>query len=167
MTEQWGEQMSFFDPDLWCGKMYPEACPAPAKDTAAKTSRPSSTKSAKSSAKRKELAPTPKASRLRARTATPDAPCAICGKVGYTEVHHIDKNPMNNDPQNLVRLCKSCHAKQHREKSFCVVCGAPAKGHHLCSKHWQAWRKSNQRGWDTEYTAYIRECLQDFLYPQN
>ena len=117
--------------------------------------------------KRKELAPTPKASRLRARTATPDAPCAICGKAGYTEVHHIDKNPMNNDPQNLVRLCKSCHAKQHREKSFCVVCGAPAKGHHLCSKHWQAWRKSNQRGWDTEYTAYIRECLQDFLHPQN
>ena len=55
MTEQWGEQMSFFDPDLWCGKMYPEACPAPVKDTAGKTSRPSSTKSAKSSAKKLPL----------------------------------------------------------------------------------------------------------------
>lgn len=55
MTEQWGEQMCFFDPDLWCGKMYPEACPAPVKDTAEKTSRPSSKKSAKSSAKKLPL----------------------------------------------------------------------------------------------------------------
>ena len=111
-------------------------------------------------------APTPKASRVRARTATPNAPCAICGKVGYTEVHHKDENPMNNSPENLARLCKSCHAKQHRKKSLCVVCGAPAKGHNLCSKHWQAWRKSNRRGWDTPYTAMIREILDGTGTPQ-
>ena len=112
-------------------------------------------------------ASTAKASRRRARTAMPFAPCAICGKTGYTEVHHKDENPLNNSPENLVRLCKSCHAKQHRKRSLCVVCGAPAKGHHLCNKHWQAWRKSNQRGWDTEYTTRIKECLQVGSDPQN
>lgn len=102
-----------------------------------------------------------KGSRQRARKMIPNAPCAICGKEGYTEVHHKDGNPMNNDLSNLVRLCKSCHAKQHRERSLCVVCGQPAKGHRLCSKHWQAWRKSNQREWDTEYTKMIKEKLEN------
>lgn len=55
MTEQWGEQMSFFAPDLWCGKTYPEACPAQGKDTPERTSKRSSTKSAKSSAKKLPL----------------------------------------------------------------------------------------------------------------
>ena len=112
-------------------------------------------------------APTPKQSRVRARNAVPNAPCAICGRVGYTEVHHKDKNPMNNDPANLVRLCKSCHAKQHRKKSLCVVCGLPVKGHHLCSKHWQAWRKSILRGWDTEYTMMIKTALENQINANN
>ena len=107
----------------------------------------------------KQPALSPKQSRVRARNSIQNAPCFICGKVGYTEVHHIDKNPMNNDPSNLVRLCKSCHAKQHRMKSSCVVCGLPVKGHNLCNKHWQAWRKSIKRGFDTEYTAMIKEKL--------
>ena len=93
-------------------------------------------------------------------------PCAICGRVGYTEVHHKDKNPLNNSPENLVRLCKSCHAKQHRKKSLCIVCGQPVKGHHLCTKHWQAWRRSNIRGWDTPYTAKIKEKLRIALERQ-
>lgn len=100
-----------------------------------------------------------KTSRRRARDMMPFAPCAICGKIGYTEVHHKDKNPMNNSLENLVRLCKSCHAKQHRERRLCVVCGMPAKGHGLCAKHWQAWRKSIKRGWDTEYTAQIKKVM--------
>ncbi len=111
---------------------------------------------------RESPAPTAKQSRQRARTATPPAPCAICGKKGKTDVHHIDKNPMNNDPSNLVRLCRSCHVKQHQKKSLCVVCGQPVKGHNLCSKHWQAWRKSIQRGWDTEYTASIKQVLKEY-----
>lgn len=104
---------------------------------------------------------TPKASRRRARIATPNAPCAICGKEGYTEVHHRDENPMNNSSENLVRLCKSCHAKQHRKRVSCVVCGLPAKGHHLCAKHWQAWRKSIKRGWDTPYTEMIKAKMEE------
>lgn len=100
-------------------------------------------------------------SRKRARNIVlKNAQCTICGKTGYTEIHHKDKNPFNNSPENLVQLCKSCHAKQHRTRASCIVCGQPAKGHHLCSKHWQAWKKSNERGWDTPYTASIRRLME-------
>lgn len=105
-----------------------------------------------------------KQGRSRARKMVPDAPCTICGKIGYTEVHHKDQNPMNNSSGNLVRLCRSCHAKQHRQKGLCVVCGQPQKGHNLCSKHWQAWRKSLKRGWDTEYTLMIKQALENQIH---
>jgi len=36
--------------------------------------------------------------------------CGIkCGK--YIACHHIDYNPSNNDSNNLITLCKSCHSK--------------------------------------------------------
>lgn len=113
--------------------------------------------------KERESMPTesPKTSRQRARKIVPYCRCEICGKDGYTEVHHIDKNPLNNSPDNLIRLCKSCHSFQHAERAACVVCGLPAKGHNLCDKHWQAWRKSNKRGYDTEYTVQIKIAMKN------
>lgn len=35
-----------------------------------------------------------------------------CGKKA-TDIHHIDGNSKNNDPENLVKLCRSCHIKKH------------------------------------------------------
>ncbi len=29
------------------------------------------------------------------------------------EVHHIDYDKQNNDPSNLITLCKRCHGKTH------------------------------------------------------
>jgi hypothetical protein len=34
--------------------------------------------------------------------------CAICGEA-RPQVHHIDENPANNDPTNLIPLCPNCH----------------------------------------------------------
>ena len=34
--------------------------------------------------------------------------CAVCG-VDRPQVHHIDENPSNNDPLNLIPLCPNCH----------------------------------------------------------
>lgn len=35
--------------------------------------------------------------------------CATCGESAGTQVHHIDENPGNNDPLNLIPLCPTCH----------------------------------------------------------
>jgi 5-methylcytosine-specific restriction endonuclease McrA len=37
--------------------------------------------------------------------------CAECGEGGKLQVHHIDRDPGNNDPANLVPLCVPCHRK--------------------------------------------------------
>jgi hypothetical protein len=34
--------------------------------------------------------------------------CFICKKVGFC-VHHIDYNKKNNNPSNLITLCRKCH----------------------------------------------------------
>jgi hypothetical protein len=31
------------------------------------------------------------------------------------DVHHIDENPANNDPSNLIALCPTCHSAFHRK----------------------------------------------------
>lgn len=42
------------------------------------------------------------------------AECTECRTAeGRLDVHHIDRNPANNDPSNLVTLCASCHLKLH------------------------------------------------------
>jgi predicted nucleic acid-binding Zn ribbon protein len=43
--------------------------------------------------------------------------CQICYKNGFV-VHHIDYNKKNNNPDNLITLCRSCHVKTnyHRKK---------------------------------------------------
>lgn len=37
--------------------------------------------------------------------------CQACGIEPAIEVHHIDYNKVNCNPDNLVTLCKSCHCK--------------------------------------------------------
>lgn len=39
-----------------------------------------------------------------------DRTCCICGERGRTtQLHHIDEDPSNNDPENLSVLCLLCH----------------------------------------------------------
>jgi len=40
--------------------------------------------------------------------------CAECGGTENIEVHHIDGDRRNNDPQNLLPLCQPCHRDVHR-----------------------------------------------------
>lgn len=43
--------------------------------------------------------------------------CPDCGnkrsEVNQFDVHHIDGNPKNNQMDNLVALCQSCHYDRH------------------------------------------------------
>ncbi len=34
--------------------------------------------------------------------------CAVCG-ADNPQIHHIDEDPSNNDPMNLIPLCPNCH----------------------------------------------------------
>ena len=39
--------------------------------------------------------------------------CAMCG-ANQPHIHHIDEDPSNNDPENLLPLCPNCHlSDQH------------------------------------------------------
>lgn len=47
-----------------------------------------------------------------------DFRCVECGKGGrrsdwILEVHHVDEDPSNNDPRNLVTLCVHHHNLKH------------------------------------------------------
>lgn len=46
--------------------------------------------------------------------------CEICGNDKKTEVHHKDENRENNNPENLITLCKSCHRQVHK-KSLAIL----------------------------------------------
>lgn len=41
--------------------------------------------------------------------------CEICGATKDLEVHHKDKNHSNNNPNNLMTVCSSCHQKVHNQ----------------------------------------------------
>ena len=39
--------------------------------------------------------------------------CAICGSNGFPIVHHLDGNIRNNRSNNLLTVCRKCHAELH------------------------------------------------------
>lgn len=53
----------------------------------------------------------PQSGRGRALKMYPEAPCEICG-VMPGQRHHIDGNPINNNPDNIKFLCPKCHTTE-------------------------------------------------------
>lgn len=51
--------------------------------------------------------------RWRARQVKWRDRCEDCGTGEKLHVHHKDRNPANNHPDNLAILCSSCHLKLH------------------------------------------------------
>lgn len=49
--------------------------------------------------------------------------CGDCGRYSEVfEIHHIDKNRDNNKIENLIVLCKSCHANRHKgERAYNLI----------------------------------------------
>lgn len=39
--------------------------------------------------------------------------CVVCGEGNIVEVHHLDENPANNHPENLIPLCPTHHKYWH------------------------------------------------------
>lgn len=47
--------------------------------------------------------------------------CKKCGKImkfNKVQVHHINRIKKDNNPKNLITLCKSCHIKEHPHSWF-------------------------------------------------
>lgn len=47
--------------------------------------------------------------------------CNVCGQADFIfslVVHHIDGNRDNNDLDNLIPLCRSCHSKVHNTERY-------------------------------------------------
>lgn len=55
-----------------------------------------------------------RAARLQ-RKADGPRECEECGATQNIETHHRDGNPFNNSRDNLMELCKQCHAELHLE----------------------------------------------------
>lgn len=40
--------------------------------------------------------------------------CQKCKSNFHLQIHHIDKNWLNNEPHNLIKLCLICHTNAHK-----------------------------------------------------
>jgi len=46
--------------------------------------------------------------------------CQICGKEPAVHVHHIDYDKKNNNPDNLITLCRKCHGKTNHNRDYWI-----------------------------------------------
>lgn len=78
--------------------------------------------------------------------------CELCGTTRRPgerrlHVHHKDRNPLNNAPDNLMTVCAQCHHDIHgntRKKTCnfkCSVCGGPARKLNMCNVHYERYRR--------------------------
>ena len=44
--------------------------------------------------------------------------CQLCGRGSVIQVHHIDYDKKNCNPNNLITLCKRCHSKTNYKRSY-------------------------------------------------
>lgn len=81
----------------------------------------------------------PHTGRQRARSLGPKGSCADCSSTRNIDRHHIDENPLNNSPENLVDLCRSCHLMRHWQPRFCDIpgCGRKHRRNGWCDMHAQ------------------------------
>lgn len=70
--------------------------------------------------------------------------CQRCERSGVRlAVHHVDENPTNNAPANLLTLCSSCHRRCHSPnfdpttglRRPCSLCSKPAVKKGFCGMH--------------------------------
>lgn len=52
----------------------------------------------------------PRTGRQMARYWVPlEGPCQRCGEAPATDRHHVDGDPLNNVPDNIMLVCRQCH----------------------------------------------------------
>jgi hypothetical protein len=76
-----------------------------------------------------------------ARRLCPSGPCTQCGSPEASDVHHKNGDWKDNSLDNLARICRSCHNREHRTRGSCQLCGKPVKGLGYCDKHYKRFVK--------------------------
>ncbi len=56
----------------------------------------------------------PQQGNVRARMLIKKKCCELCNNINSLDIHHKDRNKLNNNTDNLQVLCRSCHTKEHR-----------------------------------------------------
>jgi hypothetical protein len=62
--------------------------------------------------------------------------CEECGMIGKLHIHHMDKNILNNNQENLKTLCRKCHDALHtqmRHAAFCSSASSRVRGKEPCA----------------------------------
>lgn len=69
--------------------------------------------------------------------------CEFCGSKNNLDIHHKDGNWQNNNLDNLICLCRSCHTKleKNKNKKVCIICGKKNKAFGYCNKHYIRYKK--------------------------
>lgn len=60
-----------------------------------------------------------------ARAQDKSSTCEVCGAADGVERHHLDKDPLNNEPDNTLDLCVPCHKAHHHGQSVLAVYSTP------------------------------------------
>lgn len=70
--------------------------------------------------------------------------CQMCGGTMTLQGHHIDRNPLNNSPENIRILCQNCHKVEHMQKGDWGKGAVPKRRCQICGKEFQP--KRQRRG---------------------
>lgn len=82
--------------------------------------------------------------------------CLLCSKSDKLHVHHIDYNKENNDSENLITLCQTCHVLTNFNRSFWEnVFSSLLSGSKIVRKGW---------GFESHITNTDKYCLKYLVF---
>lgn len=91
-----------------------------------------------------------------------DRTCCVCRASKQVQIHHIDDDPANNDPENLAVLCLLCHDDTQIRGGFARKLNAGLVRMYRNSWNASVKLKLNPQG-DSDRRILIAEALQEVI----
>jgi mannose-6-phosphate isomerase-like protein (cupin superfamily) len=92
--------------------------------------------------------------------------CCLCGASESLHVHHIDYDKNNNDKDNLITLCQTCHMLTNFNRSFWeIIFSAVLSGSKLVRKGWGfEVHITNNNSYCLKYLVFFKDRKFSFHY---